>query len=91
MVEIKKKDKDSKSSRNETREMKPTKKKNCLFCEGKLTPIYTDTVTLRKFTSSRGKIVNKSRSGVCSKHQRALTREIKHARHLALLPFTLEV
>ncbi|MBI4038131.1 30S ribosomal protein S18 [Candidatus Daviesbacteria bacterium] len=68
-----------------------TKSKSCHFCDNKVKPIYTDAVTLRRFVSTRGKIVPKLRSGVCSKHQRALAREIKHARHLALLPFTLEV
>jgi len=69
----------------------PTRKKVCAFCESKTTPSYTDTVALRRVTSTRGKIVPKLRSGTCSKHQRALTREIKRARHLALLPFTLRV
>lgn len=31
--------------------------------------------------------MEKARTGVCAKHQRILTREIKKARHLALLPF----
>lgn len=67
------------------------KPKVCLFCESKKEPIYTDSVTLRKFISGRARIVGKLRSGVCSKHQRRLTREIKRARHLSLLPFTLQV
>lgn len=66
-------------------------KRVCFFCSEKVLPSYTDTVSLRKFLSTRGKIVPKLRSGICSKHQRVLTREIKHARHLALLPFTLRV
>jgi small subunit ribosomal protein S18 len=66
-------------------------KKTCAYCDEKKTPSYTDTVGLKRFTSGRGKIVGKSRSGVCSKHQRAVTREIKRARLLALLPFTLRV
>jgi small subunit ribosomal protein S18 len=70
---------------------KPRAKKVCAFCTEKLTPAYTDIVTLRRFTSARGKIVGKQRSGVCSKHQRFLTREIKHARHLALLPFSVKI
>jgi small subunit ribosomal protein S18 len=79
------------------REQKPRdnrsedKKKVCSFCEAKNKPLYTDVVSLRRYTSSRGKIVPKQRSGVCSKHQRSLAREIKRARHLALLPFSLSV
>lgn len=69
----------------------PSRKKVCAFCESKTDPSYTDTVALRRFMSTRGKIVPKLRSGSCSKHQRSLTREIKRARQLALLPFTLRV
>jgi len=65
----------------------PRPKKVCYFCETKTIPSYTDVVTLRKFMSDRAKIVAKMRTGACSKHQRAITREIKHARHLALMPF----
>jgi len=71
--------------------LKPAKKKVCGFCEGKKDPIYTDIASLKKYTSGRGKIVPKLRSGVCSKHQRGLAREVKRARFLALLPFTLRV
>jgi small subunit ribosomal protein S18 len=63
-------------------------KRVCAFCTSKTLPIYTDSVSLKRFLSSRGKIVPKQRSGVCSKHQRSLTKEIKHARFLALIPFT---
>ncbi len=67
-------------------------KKDCAFClsaDGKQ-PMYTDIATLKKFVSDRGKIVSGSRSGVCAKHQRAVGTEIKRARHLALLPFTIK-
>lgn len=66
-------------------------KKVCFFCENKSVPTYTDAITLKKFMTDRGKIVPKLRSGVCSKHQRRVAREVKRARHLALLPFTLSV
>jgi len=66
-------------------------KKLCLFCKDGTKPIYTDVVSLKRFVTDRGKIVAKQRSGACSKHQRFLTREIKHARHLSLLPFSAKV
>ncbi|MDO8573768.1 MAG: 30S ribosomal protein S18 [Candidatus Daviesbacteria bacterium] len=62
-------------------------KKVCFFCQSKTSPSYTDIVSLRRFTTDRAKIVPKAKSGVCSKHQRAVTRNIKYARHLSLLPF----
>lgn len=62
-------------------------KKVCFFCQSKIVPAYTDIVSLRRFTTDRAKIVPKAKSGVCSRHQRAVTRNIKYARHLSLLPF----
>jgi small subunit ribosomal protein S18 len=46
--------------------------------------------TLRRFLSDRAKIRPRRQTGLTSKHQRMLAREIKRARHLALLPFTDE-
>lgn len=65
----------------------PTKK-SCPFCENGKSPTFTDVAFLRKFMSDRAKILNKQRSGVCSKHQRRVAKQIKYARHLSLLPFT---
>ncbi|MDP3994758.1 MAG: 30S ribosomal protein S18 [bacterium] len=61
---------------------------NCIFCKHRLVPDYKDYDNLGKFISDRAKIVGKDRTGVCSKHQKALGVEIKRARHLGLLPFT---
>jgi small subunit ribosomal protein S18 len=60
----------------------------CFFCEEKLTPDYKDHEKLAGFVTDRAKIVGRKRTGVCSKHQRRLTMEVKRARHLGLLPFT---
>lgn len=61
--------------------------KKCSFCEEKKEPLFSETEVLRRFVTERGKIVARARSGVCAKHQRRVTIAIKHARHLALLPF----
>lgn len=66
-------------------------KKICAFCKENKVPTYTDSVTLKRYLSDRGRIVSKLRSGVCSKHQRVVAREIKRARHLALLPFVVKI
>ena len=66
-------------------------KRGCFFCQSKTDPSYTDLVTLKKFLTERAKIVAKLRSSVCSKHQRAVAKHIKYARHLALLPFVPKV
>lgn len=57
----------------------------CWFCENELDPSYKDGEVLRSFLSPRGKILGKRITGVCSKHQRRLSREIKRAREMSLL------
>lgn len=59
----------------------------CFFCQYNSTPDYKDTENLEKFLSLRKKIVGRQRSNVCAKHQRKLTKAIKHARYLGLLPY----
>lgn len=66
-------------------------KKACYFCTSKQVPRYWEAMSLRRFLSDRGRIVGRARSGSCAKHQRQITREIKRARHLALLPFTVKI
>ena len=62
--------------------------KVCQFCKEKTVEIdYKDTGKVRRFVSGRGKILSSKLTGTCSKHQRMLTRTIKRARFLALLPF----
>ena len=46
--------------------------------------------TLRRFVTERAKIRPRRQTGLSSKNQRLLARQIKRARHLALLPFTDE-
>ena len=65
--------------------------KKCPFCQNKTVPTYTDVATIKRFMSDRAKIVSRLRSGVCSKHQRILSKQIKYARHLGLLPFTPKI
>ena len=48
---------------------------------------YKDTKTLSHYISERGRIVPSRISGTTAKDQRRLTRAIKRARHLGLLPF----
>nr|BED43238.1 ribosomal protein S18 [Pyropia sp. Myanmar_A]BED43435.1 ribosomal protein S18 [Pyropia sp. Myanmar_B]BED43632.1 ribosomal protein S18 [Pyropia sp. Myanmar_C] len=48
---------------------------------------YQDTDLLRKFITEQGKILPKRSTGLTSKQQKKLTKAIKQARILALLPF----
>lgn len=68
-----------------------TRRKVCTFCVDKIDFIdYKNAGRLRKFITERGKILPRRTTGNCAGHQRSLTRSIKRAREIALLPFTAE-
>ena len=67
------------------------RRKYCIFCKEGTNPDYKDVLSLRRFTTDRGKIVARTRSGVCFKHQRALSTAIKRGRYMGLLPFAVSV
>ena len=63
----------------------------CKFCVDKVDLVdYKDVRRLRGFVSDRGKIIPRRISGSCSRHQRQLTRAIRRARSMALVPYTAE-
>ena len=66
------------------------RKKVCVFCGKDNTIDYKDTAKLKKYVSERGKILPRRITGTCAKHQRALTVAVKRARHVALMPYTVE-
>ena len=73
------------------RDKKKARKKICSFCAEKIEYIdYKDVGRLRRYLSERGKILPRRVTGNCARHQRQLTRAIKRARILALLPFVAE-
>ena len=48
---------------------------------------YKEYKFLRKFITDQGKIIPAHVTGVSARYQRMLTREIKKARNIALLPY----
>src|SRR4051812_14724182 len=48
---------------------------------------YRDTRLLERFLNDRGKLLPNRITGVSAKGQRNVEEAVKHARHLALLPF----
>ena len=65
----------------------------CRFCNDDQSKVYNDFFdikALKPLISERGKIVPSRISGNCAKCQRILTRAIKKARSIALLPFAVE-
>jgi small subunit ribosomal protein S18 len=52
---------------------------------------YTDPKALRRFMTEQGYILARAKTGLSQKQQKRLTKAVKQARHLALLPFTQTV
>ncbi|HHL73422.1 MAG TPA: 30S ribosomal protein S18 [Bacteroidetes bacterium] len=68
------------------------KRRICRFCEEGIPYIdYKDEKVLSRFTTEQGKIIPRRTSGNCARHQHMLTRAIKRARHLALIPFVADI
>lgn len=65
--------------------------RECQFCADKNATIdYKQVEVLRRYVTEDGKIRPRRQTGACAKHQRAVARAVKRARHLALLPFAGE-
>ncbi len=67
--------------------------KHCRFCgseEQELNLDYKNGNFLRGFLTERGKILPSRISGACCKHQRVLSKEIRKARSMALLPYSAQ-
>lgn len=62
--------------------------KNCPLCKNRTVVDYKDVALVRRHISERGKILGRTRTGLCARHQREMTRAIKRARLVALLPFS---
>ncbi len=62
--------------------------KFCYLCQNKISYVdYKDVQFLRKFMSPHAKILGRKRTGSCQTHQKLITKALKRARHMALLPF----
>ena len=67
------------------------RRKVCVFCGSEKGIIdYKDVAKLKKYVSERGKILPRRVTGNCQQHQRDITTAVKRARHVALLPYTVE-
>jgi small subunit ribosomal protein S18 len=65
------------------------RRKHCRFtAEGVREIDYKDVETLKNYITETGKIVPSRITGTNARYQRQLSRAIKRARYLALLPYT---
>jgi small subunit ribosomal protein S18 len=63
--------------------------KVCRFCADKKARVdYRDPNSLKHFITERGKIIPRRISGNCAYHQRQVSRAIKRARQVALVPYS---
>jgi small subunit ribosomal protein S18 len=64
------------------------RRKECKFCVEKIPVVdFKEVSFLHKYITERGKIISSRISGNCAKHQRKVTKAIKKARMIGLLPF----
>ena len=67
------------------------KRKSCPFSAPDSNPIdYKDIKTLSRFVSERGKIIPSRISAVSASKQRQLSKAVKRARYLALMPYVVK-
>jgi len=69
----------------------PVRRKVCRFCAEKVRDIdYKQIQVLRTFITDNGKILSSRITGSGAGHQRQLSKAIKRARNLALLPYVVK-
>jgi len=77
--------------RRDKKAMGSGRRKPCPYCKDKIEQVdYKDVGALRRFISERGKIRSRRITGACRRHQNQVSRAIKRARELALLPYVAE-
>lgn len=73
------------------KEGRKSRRRVCNFCVDGIAYIdYKDVNRLRRYITERGKILPRRITGNCARHQRQLTRAIKRARVMALMPYTID-
>jgi small subunit ribosomal protein S18 len=63
----------------------------CPLCADGIREVdYKDVNRLKRYISDRGKILPRRVTGVCAFHQRSLSRAVKKASEMALLPYVVQ-
>lgn len=92
MRSLSKREKEKREARDKTRRFGARVSRirsRCYFCEKEIEPDFRQEEILIRFLTKRGKIRPRSRSGMCSRHQRALSLEVRRGRNLGLLPYRI--
>jgi small subunit ribosomal protein S18 len=84
----------NKISKRRAKQKVKIKKKDPIFVEGRRPrPMYVDykdVELLKKLTNRQGKIISRRKSGCTAVSQHAVTKAIKRARYMALIPYVGE-
>jgi small subunit ribosomal protein S18 len=59
----------------------------CAYCVKGIEPDYKNTEDLSQYTAGRSRIVSRMTTGICQKHQKRMSRAIKRARYLSMMPY----
>jgi len=77
--------------RNVTPASQRREKGKCFFTENEIEYIdYKNFEMLDRYINDQGKMLPRRITGTSAKHQRQLTRAIKRARHMALIPYVAD-
>lgn len=79
----------SDSPRDFGRRQRPGRGRHMVYCPDGKCFDYKEVDTLRRYINDTGKIKPRRQTGNCARCQRELAREIKRARHLAMLPYVI--
>lgn len=65
------------------------RRRRCRLCSKQINHVdYKNTDHLQSFIDEYGKMLPRRITGNCARHQRLVTKAIKRARNMALLPFS---
>lgn len=82
--------KNKKGAKGEKTFRKPRKKVCALCVENQEGLDYKDIEKVKKYVSDKGKILPRRVTGTCAKHQRKVVEAISRARHIALIPYSVQ-
>ncbi len=78
------------STKKEAPRSRVKSRTECKLCEHDLELTYKQPDELKRYMNKLGKILPRRATRLCAKHQRQLSREVKRARKMALLPYEVE-
>jgi len=78
---------DDRKRRRKERPMRAAR--DCKLCEHKIKMSYKRSDDLRRYLNKVGKILPRRATRLCAKCQRAIAKEVKRARKMALLPYMM--